>query len=44
MKKITLIICFALLSFAMVGQNLATNGSFEDWTSGALNGWPVIDF
>lgn len=43
MKKITLL--FALLfSFAMVGQNLATNGSFEDWTSGAPDGWPVIDF
>lgn len=43
MKKITLL--FAMLfSFAMVGQNLATNGSFEDWTSGAPDGWPVIDF
>lgn len=43
MKKITLL--FAMLfSFAMVGQNLATNGSFEDWTSGTPDGWPVIDF
>lgn len=43
MKKITLLFAL-LLSFVMVGQqNLATNGSFEDWTSGVPDGWPVID-
>ena len=33
-----------VISTVTFGQNLATNGGFESWTTGVPDSWPTIDF
>lgn len=43
MKKIYFLL-FCLMGVATYGQNLANNGSFENWTAGVPDSWTTIDF
>lgn len=43
MKKIYFLL-FCLMGVATYGQNLAANGSFENWTAGVPDSWTTVDF
>ncbi|WP_335973507.1 T9SS type A sorting domain-containing protein [Gaetbulibacter jejuensis] len=44
MKKIYFLFLITLMAFSGFAQNLAVNGSFENWTAGAPDGYTTLDF
>lgn len=44
MKKIYFLFFTILISYSSFGQNLAVNGSFENWTAGVPDSYTTIDF
>lgn len=44
MRKIYFLLVAFIVTSLSYGQNLAANGSFENWTSGVPDSWPVVDF
>lgn len=44
MKKIYFLFLITLMAFSGFAQNLAVNGSFENWTAGVPDGYTTVDF